>query len=189
MISKSRRRSAIFDIETSNLDADYGIILTWCILDESTGEIIEATINKRDLNRSNHGDEDRRIVKLLIAALRDFDVVITYYGKRFDAPYIRTRAVAMGLDFPVFGTIKHVDVYDMVKHRFKLSRNGLDNACRTLLGRSGKTRVAGDLWRAGSRGDVSALGEILEHNRFDVTDLRDLYVKVREYSRKHEVSI
>ena len=182
-------RVGYLDIEASNLVADFGIILSWCILDEDSGKIIEDTIKAADISTASAGDEDKRVVSTLIKAMLEFDVIVTFYGKRYDAPFIRTRAVAMGLDFPLFGTLKHVDVYDMVRHRFRLSSNRLENACRVLLGTTNKTRIENKFWRGAARGHAPSIKQVLIHNRYDVIDLQKLYNKVKEFSRKHEVSL
>ena len=88
-----------------------------------------------------------------------------------------------------FGSIQHVDVYDIIKNRFCISRKSQENACRVLLGSTDKTHFAGAIWRDAARGDKKALAQVLEHNIYDVQDLEKLYLKVREYARRHDVSI
>lgn len=184
-----RRKAAVYDIETSNLDADYGIVLTWVVKPLGENKIIKGVITKDDITKGRHGDEDRRIVKECIEALSQFDVLIGYYSKRFDMPYLRARALHMGLDFPFYGTIQHVDVYDIVKNRFKMSRKRQEVACRFLLGHTDKTHFDGSVWRDAARGNTKALAEVLDHNIKDCTDLEALYVKVRDFARRHDVSI
>lgn len=182
-------RVGILDIESSNLKADYGIILTWCIKPLGKDEIIYDVISAEDIKVGRKGDEDRRVVTNLITEMREFDTVIGYYSKRFDLPFIRTRAVHMGVEFPFFGSIKHVDVYDMIRNRFNMSRKSQENACRVLLTETEKNHVDGRIWRDAARGDEDALGYVLDHNERDVRDLEKLYMKVKDYARKHEVSI
>lgn len=182
-------RVAILDIETSNLKADYGIILTWCVKPLGEDAIVSGIISLADIKKGRKGDEDRRITIDLIAEMQKYDKLIGYYSKRFDLPYIRTRALNMKVDFPFFGSIQHVDVYDIIKNRFNLSRKTQENACRNLLGDTDKTHFAGAIWRDAARGDKQALAEVLEHNIYDVQDLEKLYLKVRDYARRHDVSI
>lgn len=184
-----RERTAIIDIETSNLKADYGIILTWCIKPLGSDKIAFDQISVDDIKKGRNGDEDRRVTGSLISEMSNYDKLIGYYSKRFDLPFIRTRALNMEVDFPFFGTIKHVDVYDIIRNRFNLSRKTQENACRNLLGETEKNHVDGKLWRDAARGDKKALGYVLEHNKRDVRDLEKLYLKVRDYARRHDVSI
>ena len=184
-----RERTAILDLETSNLKADYGILLTYCIKPLGSGNILKGVITAKDIKKGRHGDEDRRIVTDCIADMAQFDKVITYFGKRFDMPYLRARALHMDVDFPFFGTIQHIDVFDIVKHRFCMSRKSQEVACRFLLGHTDKTHFDGSIWRDAARGDKKALAEVLDHNIKDVTDLERLYLKVRDFARRHDVSI
>lgn len=184
-----RERTAIIDIETSNLKADYGIVLTWCLKPLGGKQIEEEIITTADIRKGRNGDEDRRVVQNLVTAIQKYDKLIGYYSKRFDLPYIRTRALNMKLDFPFFGSIQHVDVFDLVKHRFNMSRKTQENACRVLLRETEKNHVDGYIWRDAARGDQKALQYVLDHNRRDVRDLERLYMKVRDYARRHDVSI
>jgi len=182
-------RIGYWDIETSNLDADFGIMLSYAFLDSQTGKVISDVITPEDIRKAKAGDEDKRLVAHCIEDMQAFDRVVTYYGTRFDMPYLRTRALACGLDFPYYGTLKHTDVYFMVRNRFRLSRNRLENACRVLLGRTDKTHIEAKYWRGGARGDKASLAYILDHNKKDVVDLQKLYLKVRDFCRKTDTSL
>lgn len=184
-----RDRTAIIDLETSNLKADYGILLTYCIKPVGSDVILKGVISKADIKKGRKGDEDRRIVTDCIADMAKFDKVVGYYSKRFDLPYLRARAVNMGIDFPFYGSIQHIDVFDIVKNRFCMSRKSQEVACRFLLGHTDKTHFDGSIWRDAARGDQKALKQVLDHNIYDVQDLEKLWVVVREYARRHDVSI
>jgi uncharacterized protein YprB with RNaseH-like and TPR domain len=171
------------DIECSNLDADFGIILSYCILDDTTNKILEGVITKKDINIATPGQEDKVLVTKLISDLGKFDKLVTFYGARFDLPYIRTRAMVDGIPFPLWNTLKHKDIYFTVKGKFKLSSNRLENACRVILGKTRKTRVDAKHWRAGVRGEAEGLAYILKHNRYDVIDLKKLYHAVIDFAR------
>lgn len=182
-------RIGFLDIETSHLSADIGIILSYCILDGSTGEIIEDVFRADDIRREALGKEDRRVVRSLVKNMMKFDRIVGYYSKYFDLPFIRTRALIVGVPFPSYGAINHTDLYFLIKTKFRLSKNRLESACRTLLGKTEKTRVNHEYWRNGVRGDKKALEYILDHNRRDVKDLRDLWHTVMAFGRNTKTSI
>ena len=177
------------DIETSNLDADFGIILSYCILDSITGKILYKVIAKEDIEKLPPGEEDTNVVRQLIIDMKKFEKLVTYFGSRFDIPYIRTRAVVDDIPAPPFGTILHYDLYYTIRHRFKMSSNRLENACRTLLKKTQKTRVDGKFWRAGTRGDAKSLKYILDHNKKDVVDLQNLFDKVVKFAKVQNKSM
>lgn len=182
-------RIGFLDIEASNLKADFGIILSYAIKDGGSDKIYEGVLTPKDIKKAKAGDEDRRVVADLIRDLGNFDRVVTYYGTGFDIPFIRTRAVSMGIDFPVFGLISHTDLYYVVRNRFNLSSKRLENACRVLLGETDKTRVDAKYWRGGVRGEQASLDYIQEHNRYDVLDLEKLYRKIIGYAKPTGPSI
>lgn len=185
----TEEKIAILDIEASDLVADFGIMLTWCLKVYGTDEIISGVITKKDLDNAVPGQEDARITKELVKALSKFDKIITYYGKGYDAPFIRTRALACGIEFPTYGMVKHVDLYFMVRHRLRLRRNGLVNACKAVLGSTEKTHLDGATWRLAGRGDKKALEYVLEHNKADVRDTEKLFDKMKHFVRKQDSSI
>lgn len=179
-------RLAFFDIEASNLDADYGIMLSWAIKPSDSKEVIGDVLTPADVRK---GYEDKRIVQSAIDALGTFDRVITYYGTGFDLPFLRARALIVGVEFPTYGSLKHKDLYYTVKSKFKLSSRRLENACRQLLGATDKTRIEAKYWRDGVRGDAESLKYIYEHNTYDVLDLEKLYNKVVDFSKTNNTSI
>lgn len=184
-----QKKIGFYDIECSNLDADFGIILSYSIKVLGKDEYYEGCIKKADIDRAQAGDEDKQVVKQLVEDLQKFDLLIGYYSSRFDMPFIRTRALTCGIDFPEYGSVKHIDLYFTIRGKFKLSSNRLENACRVILGKTEKTRVDGKHWRAATRGNVASLKYITTHNRYDVDDLEKLYNKVIGFRRKAENSI
>lgn len=184
-------RVGFFDIETYGLDADFGILLSYCIKLAGKDDILYNVITHKDISTAKAGDEDRRVVTACVNDLAKFDTIITHYGNafRFDIPFVRTRAVAMGIPFPYYGTIKQYDTYPILKSRFKLSRNRQENAVRTLVGTTEKNHISGRYWRAAARGDTKALGYVLDHNKRDVRDLERLWNKIKDFARRADTSI
>ena len=182
-------RIGFFDIETSNLVADFGIVLSWAIKDSKSDKVYSSVLTPQDIKKATFGSEDKRLVRECLVNLQKFDRIVTYYGSRFDVPFIRARALSTGLDFPNYGTLKHTDLYFIIRGRVALSSKRLENACRVLLGHTDKTRIDSKYWRAGVRGDKKSLAYILEHNKFDVLDLEKLYNKMIHFSRPTDTSI
>lgn len=133
---EKQERIGFLDIETTDFKADYGFMLTWCIKDSQSNKIYEDYITLKDINGIKKGkDEDYRIVKSLIDTMLKFDKVVGYFSTRFDIPYIRTRALLNNLDFPLFGSLVHKDLYYIIRNKFKLSNNKLVTACSRLIGK------------------------------------------------------
>jgi len=185
----AHERWGYLDIETSNLAADFGIILTYCILDEDTGEVLQNVITERDIRKAAPGQEDRRLVRLLIEDIRKFDRIFTFYGQRFDIPYCRTRALINGLEFPEYGSVYHTDVYFTAKHKLRLSSTRLDTCCRAILGKTEKTRIDSAHWRAAVRGKKESIDYILDHNIKDVRDLQRFWKRLQDHAKLQNRSI
>lgn len=179
------QRIGFLDLECSNLEADFGIILCYCIADQNSDEIYNKIITKKELATCL----DTKVVESCITNMKKFDKIITYYGTGFDLPFLRTRAVSLGVDFPGYGEIVHNDMYYVVRNKFKLSRNRLDNVCQTLFGETEKTRITAEHWIKALQGNSDSLAYILDHCRKDVTELKKLYNKIIGYRRGSDVSI
>jgi len=171
------------DIETSNLDANFGIILTYCIKVGGKKTILTGQVNGKDIAKYPSDKTDTRVVQSLVTDMLKFDRIVTHYGSRFDIPFIRTRALYDGVDFPQFGSIRQDDTWIMARHKLKLNSNRLETIARTILGSSDKTHLEFKYWIAATRGDEKAIAYILQHNKFDVTDLEKIWLKLRGFSR------
>jgi uncharacterized protein YprB with RNaseH-like and TPR domain len=166
------------DIETDGLFADFDTMLTWCIK-QKDGDIIFSQIKKQELFER---DLDKRLVSDLLSALKEFKIIVTYYGTGFDLPFIRSKALRYNLDFPKYGELYHWDLYYTVRHKMRLQRNSLANVC-DFLGIVGKTPIEKDVWRAAKYGDKKALDLVLEHNIADVDILEQLHNRI-DFTRK-----
>lgn len=182
----NQQRLGFFDLECSNLDADWGIILSWSVLNDKTQDIESDVITKKDIEA---GIEDKRIVQSFVEAITQYDKIVGFYSSRFDIPYARARAVINKVKFPSYGAITHQDLYFLLRNRFKLSSRRQENCCRVLLGKTNKTRIENKYWRNAVRGDKKSLEYVLDHNIKDVKDLRRLYHKTIEFGRRTDNSL
>lgn len=167
-----------FDLECSDLQANYGILLSYCILDNDSDMLYGRPITKDELY-SNEMDEG--LVEECVSDLCKFDVIVTYFGTRFDIPYIRTRAAMNGITFPTYDALKHIDLFYIIKSKFKLQRKSLEKACRSIIGTTRKTEILPYIIPRCVQGNAEALDYLFEHNIYDVEDTRDLYKAVIDY--------
>ena len=182
-----QERLGFFDIETSNLKADYGIIFGYCIKSSDSDEIVERFITQKELRRSQCLDKE--VVKQLIIDVQGFDRLVTHYGTRFDLPFARARAEYWGLRFPEYGTIFHTDTYYMARRALQISSNRLENVCNHLFGESQKTRIMAKYWIMGLQGDTKSIEYIADHCRKDVLDLERVYNRLLVYTKGGKKSI
>lgn len=169
---------ASFDIETTNFKANIGFILSWAIKYHN-GKTVYDVITKKDIM---DGKFDKRIVKSLLDELENVDILVSYYGTGFDVPFLRTRALYWGFNFPAYGSIYHFDVYYRVRRLLKLHRNSMDAASR-FFGIDGKTHVDVSMWAKAAYGHAKSLKEILDHNVEDVKITEELFKITEDYSK------
>jgi len=180
-------RIGFFDIESSGLEANFAIMFSYAILDEQ-GEVHGRTVTQDEVKS---GVWDYQLCKELVDDFRKFDKIIGYYIKdrRFDLPFVRSRCMHHGIDFPKYGELKIQDLYDSVKNKMKLRRSGLVNACEFLGIKSKGHPLDFNVWLKAWQGDPKTLNYIWTHNVEDVESTRDLYNRVKDYTRKSNTSI
>lgn len=182
-----KERIGFLDIEASNLNATFGIILSYCIKKED-GEILEALVTPEDLKS---GNMDKNVLISLLADLEKFDRIVVYYGTqgRFDIPMVRSRALYHGLDFPGYKSLRVTDVWDMVRYKLRLHRNSLKVACEFLDIPAKAHLIKTEQWLRALSGNKKALQYILTHNREDVVATELLFKRLVKFSRLPDNSI
>jgi len=159
-----------FDIETSNLTADFSILMTACIKPYGQEPIIFRADNYPEwiTDRAN----DSRITRDIAQELRKHAIVIGHYSQKFDLPYFKAKMVKHGLEPlpPMFG----IDTWRIAKNNFQVSSRRLKNLVRFFdVGEKGL--VDGEVWmEAAYNGSREAMDEIVAHNIKDVEVLERL---------------
>ena len=167
------------DIETSNLVANAGFMLSWAI--KVTGnKTLSDCIRGAEIRDAK--SFDKRLCKSLLAALGELDVVTTYWGTGFDIPFIRTRCLGWGLPFPRYGQMAHLDLFYASRSLLKLHRRSLEAAC-AFFGIEGKTHLDMEVWFRARVGHGPSLRYVLEHNRADAEILEQLWFKLEPYRK------
>lgn len=185
-----KERIGFLDIETEDLKGSHGVMFCWCIKDANSNKIYEDCITSEDvssykyINRNKAPKTDKRIIQSLIKTLFSFDRIVGHYHSRFDLPFIRTRAVICGVDFPAYGSHWFTDTWVILKNKFKLNRNTLENGSRVLVGYTEKDHLSHAIKLGCLTGNRRALKETLEHCRKDVRDTERLYNKVYRYAKE-----
>jgi hypothetical protein len=182
------KRIGYLDIEASNLDADFGFILSWCIKEADKNKYYGYVLTKQDYETTQR---DRNAIKALIPTLAQFDVIVTYYGHdwQFDMPFIRARALKYGFQFIPYKGLIHLDLYRYAKSKFKLHSGRLDTAAE-FFGLAEKTKIKSDHWRnATMKHSREALRYIWRHNKIDCLILEQLHKILEPYIPQTKRSI
>lgn len=189
--ARSTLRIGYFDIEATNLNANFGYMLSWYIKKARKNEYDFSVITKKEIFDY---DFDKRLVIELFDAFKNYDVIYTHWGalKRFDMPFVITRAYAHGLEkhLAILRDIFIRDTWPIARTRLRLHRNSLD-AIGDAVGIKGvkKTPLAPERWRLAGVGHPKALEYISLHNKRDVQLLEKIHRKLEAVERKQFTTV
>ena len=161
--------TAVFDLETSALTADEGIILCGVVQSSRRTKPYVLRIDQLDSKtwRAGKRGHDRNTVRALVELLSDHDVLVAHNGSFFDLPMLRTRQLRWG-DKPM-PDMKVIDPWKVAKRKFNLKSNSLARVADFVGIRDRKTPLNMSTWAAAMQdGDKAALDLIVEHCIADV---------------------
>ena len=178
-------RVGFYDIESSQLNASFGIILSYCILGED-GVLYKRLLTPDEIRS---GVFDYNLCEQFCKDVRNFDRIIGYYSEKFDGPMLRTRCIRHKLDFPVFKEIKHTDAWRVVRAKMRMHSNRMGTVC-DFLGIPSKTHpLLPDVWIRCLSGDQDSLDFVMKHNVEDVESLKALWHRIVDYTQLTKTSI
>ena len=171
-----------FDIETSNLNANFGYILSfgWKFQGEKEASVISIAdypLFKRDPTN------DKLLVKDIAEIMMGADVLVGHYSQRFDVPFINTRLLTHG--FHPLPPIPHIDTWRICKYKMKLNSNRLDTVSKFLRVEHNKSPVDGIHWVRAMAGNKKSLQYVIKHNLLDVLVLEEVYNRIRSLTTVH----
>ena len=195
--SPIKEKIGFLDIECANLDAPYGFIISWCIKEQGGG-LTGAHVRAEDIERERTGNlktkvkTDEWILRQFIKEVKRYDKLVVFFGKnrRFDIPFLRHRCIKLGLQFPLYGEVFCVDMYDWAKNYLKMGwhKNSLALVCNELGIPAKGTKCPAYYWIKATQGNMAAIKTIYEHNKDDVICLEPLYELLEPYSRRMRTS-
>ena len=169
---------ACFDLETTNLSADFGVLLC-AVIKPAYGESFVIRADQFPTWKT-HRSDDRGILKAVTKVLDDFDIWIAHNGARFDVPFLRTRLLTHGL--PPLPSKKLIDPLLLARNKLRMSYNSLKQLANHL-GCNTKTELQPKLWlRAALDGDTKAMNAIVDHCERDVETLDKVAGALKVYS-------
>ena len=177
------------DIETTGLNANWDYIISYAILENDSGKIY-GRVAKR--NETLNADVlDKNLMKEFVLDIRKFDKVIVYWGKdrRHDIPFLRTRALKWKENFPMYGEVKLLDAYDIVRNKLSLHRRRLENIATFLKIPSKRHRLDSEMWQKAKLGNEKALDYVWLHNKEDVITLKEVWEIVEKFTASRKTSI
>lgn len=169
----------IYDIECTDLNADWGSLV--CVGYKWLGDKNPTIISILDYPGKDVLD-DSNLVKAFHAIASQADMVITYFGKGFDQPYMTSKYLENRLEW--LPNTPHVDLFFTAKSNVKVSRKSLDNLV-SLYSLGKKYNVSRRHWRLAKAGVAEGIREVIKHCYVDVNLTEKLYYLFRPGIRLH----
>jgi DNA polymerase elongation subunit (family B) len=171
----------LFDIETTNLNANFGICL--CVAWKVLGE---RAVHSVSIDQSPTFDKDttndKYVVTTAAKALSAADIVCGWYSSKFDWPFLQTRLLAHKQK--VMPPVSHLDAWRIAKYQMRMNSNRLATVSE-FLGVEEKTKLSGPLWIKAAAGNRQAIRYVVKHCRQDVVVLEEVYERIRPLCRTH----
>ena len=174
-----------YDIEASNLSADFGIILTFGSKFVEEGKKVEV-LNILDYADSS-GDlirAEKRLLKDIVKRILTADVLLGHFSTYYDFPFINTRLLYHRL--PVLpSNFPGLDTWKVARYKLKLRNNRLVTIQGFLGLKDEKNAIQPEQWIRALGGHVPSMDYIVEHNRRDVLVLEQAYIRLRPLITNH----
>ncbi len=171
----------LWDIEATNLKADFGYMLSFGY--KELGEKEAHVVSIADFPRfKTDPTNDKDVVRAAVRILESADMWVTWYGKRFDVPYVNSRMLLHGMK--PLPPVPHVDGWFISKFKLKLHNNRLASASY-FLGLEEKTPLNGPIWIRASAGHKPSIKYVNKHCKQDVIVLQQVYEKLRPLMTTH----
>lgn len=172
-------KTAFFDIEATGLKADFGTMLSSCILDADAPRTMKS-VKGILWNPKKHGLTDKLVIDKTVKLLKPYDLIVTWYGTWYDIPFLRTRCLMENIPF-IDARVFHIDLWQTARKKLCFSRNSLDNASEVMRTKFKKSDIEKRTWALAGKGHKPSLEYVFHHNIKDVLVLANVYQKmVRE---------
>ena len=182
---KYTEKIGFFDIEASNLSADFGYMISYCIKKEG-GAIIARAVTPREIRK---GTTDWRLCQQFVKDSEQFDRLIGHYSCRFDLPFVRTRCIIQGVEYPVYGSLMQKDTWRVARDKFKFHSNRLEAIANALHIPAKGHKLDPERWQQAQAGNQKAIDFIVKHNKEDVIATEMIWHKIRDSIKLTNTSI
>lgn len=173
-----------YDIEASNLNADFGIILTFGSKFVGMGKVevlnvLDYLDKSKDLIKA-----ERRLLMDVSERMLTADVWLGHYSTWYDLPFINSRLLYHKL--PILPpNFSQLDTWKIARNRLKLRNNRLITISEFLGTDDEKNAIKPEQWLRALSGHRASMDYIVEHNRRDVLVLEEVYNRIRPLVLDH----
>lgn len=166
-IAEQARVIAFVDIEATNLKADFGTVVVVSI----------KPYKQEPVTFYAKPGSDKSLLKKVHAELSKYPLWVTFYGKRFDIPFLNSRLLVRGL--PSLPKNHHIDLYQVVRDKTALSRRNQAHLLNWLGTDESKMSVSPNVWAEMSVNTKDKLSTLIERCESDVEGLEAMYERCK----------
>lgn len=172
-------RVCMLDIETTSFDAGVGRVLCVCIKPYGPRQPTITIRQDQFPGWRKETWDDSKLVDAVLKELTKYDMVVTYYGRFFDLPFLTSRGTLINRQPPL--NLFHCDLHVTAKKYIKMFSRKLVRIQEFFELAEKKTPLQLKTWAKASTGNVPALDEVVEHCIADVMVLESAYNKLLPY--------
>jgi uncharacterized protein YprB with RNaseH-like and TPR domain len=163
-----------FDIETSSLHADIGILIVAGFLKEREEKFFFVEFPK----------EEKKVLEEILEHLEKIKKEKIYiWNASFDIPFLISRCIKHGIKTKIFTHLRVIDLLKFSKEALRLSSNRLDDVS-IFLGIEKNIKVTGKdiqkFYEEFLSGKKEMKEEIINHCRDDLISLSKFYERVKD---------
>lgn len=176
-------RIIAWDLETTGLSANFAYLLCmgWKVIGEKKINLIKITdYPEFEKDCTN----DKKLVADCKKVLESADAWITWYGRRFDEPFLNSRLIHHGFSPMPNMCNNHIDGWRTAKYKLRMNSNRLASVSEFLQVEE-KTPVKGGMWVKAQAGHKNALSYVYKHCRQDIVVLEQVYEKIKPLIDPH----
>lgn len=165
-------RTAVYDLECTSLKGDVARLLCGSILSLPDGDM--KTFRQDEIKKKKSMADDAELARLIRDELNKHHMVVTWHGKGFDDPMLRTRLAAHGMESqrPAF----HFDAMYAARgwRGIKLRNSKLSTVAEFFDLPERKMDVDVSVWIDAAGGDKEAMDILVERCESDVRLLKEV---------------
>lgn len=171
-----------FDIETSDLDANFGEVLVFAYKRNNEKVRSLTILDYKKRKRLPYEQADKYLLEDIYTILSEADIVVGHYSKRFDYPFIQTRLAIHNMPL-LPRTINHIDTWRIAKDNLKVRSRRMDAIAEYLGLVERKASVPFSVWRASKAHDPKAIQFLERYCRQDVEVLNGVFERLKPIIR------
>jgi uncharacterized protein YprB with RNaseH-like and TPR domain len=176
IIGASVPKILYFDIESTGLSADFGIMLMYAWKWEGEDEVnCRSLLDTPETMVLPPEKRDAILVKELLELFNEADIIVAHYGSKFDCPFIQTRALIHGYHVADVRWAKILDPCITARKQLKFQSNRMDNIAEALGFSERKSSVPKNIWYRSHTFDglwfTDAITQMIDYCKQDVVVL------------------